>query len=485
MGKIYKTKSIADALELAQEFKKKGKYNLFRGQAQNWEVIPTAGRVSKNKIQESEEQLKRLLYYFNSELSLKKYCSRIDDFFAIAQHYGLPTNYIDFTKSIDVAFYFATNSKSNKLNDNCSIICLNENDFKSFVTFSKCLYERDQVIPPYIVTDNVENLWRLQAQKGCFLFTPYDKIEMFYDFDKILFPFDSPFNKILKEDIYPERKSELEIMLDSYFDTERRIKGQKRMFSFAKELNIPITHIPEPNQFEILEKREIHKSWYSYTYRKWNFKLNEQWQDSSTQKTIHIFILKPQLEQLKKLPQIIGANLNEEYLNNKIDRRTPLVFNIKVDIKLSMKNLSLMNENCRRIWDGTRNLPFKNEEIFKIISKYLCLEIESLRKEVKTNLITLEMTNKYGSKTRFKASPENVVKAFRDDIEEVIDKNKPRPIPSELLLFINKPRYIFDFKKLIEFFKEEAIIQQIFHNRGNKNPVIFYTPSQIKVLGYA
>jgi hypothetical protein len=35
MGKIYKTKSIADALELAQEFKKKGKYNLFRGQAQN------------------------------------------------------------------------------------------------------------------------------------------------------------------------------------------------------------------------------------------------------------------------------------------------------------------------------------------------------------------------------------------------------------------------------------------------------------------
>jgi len=99
MAVIYRTESIMEALKLAEKFKKSGKYNLFRGQAKNWEVVPTAGRISKEKFEQSKKQLERLLYYFSTETVLKKYCSRIDDFFAIAQHYGIPTNYIDFTEN--------------------------------------------------------------------------------------------------------------------------------------------------------------------------------------------------------------------------------------------------------------------------------------------------------------------------------------------------------------------------------------------------
>jgi len=485
MAVIYRTESIMEALKLAEKFKKSGKYNLFRGQAKNWEVVPTAGRISKEKFEQSKKQLERLLYYFSTETVLKKYCSRIDDFFAIAQHYGIPTNYIDFTESIEVAFYFATNSKSNKLREDCSIICLNENDFNRFVEFSKFLYEKDGVISPYIVKEDVKNLWRLQAQKGCFLYTPYDKIEMFYDFDKIIFPFSYSFREIGKEDIYPERKSELEIMLDSYFNMERRIKGQKRMHSFAKAMNIPINYIPEFNPFEILEKKEVHKSWYSYTYRKWNFQLNESWKSTLNEKTINLFISKNHFKNSKDFIKINKTKLNKEFNKKNIAKNTPLTFKINSIFKLPKKHLSIINKNCGLIWDGTRNLPYKKEEIIKIICTYLWIEIKNGEKEIKDILITLEMSNKYGSITRFNAEPNNLVKAFRDDIDEVVDKIRPRPIRSELLMFINKPRYIFDFKKMIEFFKEEAIAQQVFYNRRNKNPVIFYTPAQIKILGYA
>ena len=121
MAEIYEAKNLADALILARNFKSTGKYNLFRGQGQNWRVIPTIGRLTENKFEEVTEKIKRLYYFFETTSSLEKFKSDIDRFYAIAQHYGIPTSYIDFTTSIDVAAYFATNSKSNKIGEDCVI----------------------------------------------------------------------------------------------------------------------------------------------------------------------------------------------------------------------------------------------------------------------------------------------------------------------------------------------------------------------------
>ncbi|MEN9907843.1 MAG: hypothetical protein RLZZ540_984 [Bacteroidota bacterium] len=483
MSKTYKTKSIDEALKLAKKFQKSGKYNLFRGQAQNWEVKPTAGRLSNKQFEKSKEQIERLFIFFNTDISLKKHCKEVDSFFAIAQHYGIPTNYIDFTESVEVAFYFATNSKSNKIQDECSIICLNEKDFKEFIQFIKVQYEKRMVIPPYISRIEVENLWRLQAQKGCFLFTPYDRIEQYYHFDRIIFPYTTPFSEIDGKDIYPERKSELEIILDHYFDTEKRIKGYNRLLKFSKELNIPITTISKHNQFEIIEKKEVHKSWYSYTYRKWKYSFNERWKSSKNEKSINLCVpLKiNQDEFIKNVKTIIYG----EFVNKKIDRETPLNFELSVKPKLSEKNSMIISKNCKNIWDGTRNLPYEDKDIFTILATYLFLEFKDQLLQNHEEQITLEMTNKYGSRTRFKANKNKIVSFFRNDIDDVVLSNLPRPIPSELLLHINKPRYIFDFVKLIEFFKIEAVANQVFYNREDEYPVIFYTPVQIDVLGYA
>jgi hypothetical protein len=488
MAKIYRTKDINEAFKLAEKFQRSGKYNLFRGQAKDWKVIPTAGRLSKEEFQESKAQLERLFYYFNSETSLKKYCKGIDDFFAIAQHYGIPTNYIDFSERIDVAFHFATNSQSNKPLENCSIICLNEKDFSEFVEFTKILFDKNKVIPPYIIKKNIENLWRLQAQSGCFLFTPYYQIESFYDFDRILFPFSSPFNKISKQDIYPNRKSELEIMLDLYFNKERRLNQSKKFQAFLKEFDIPVKEITPNNPFEILNNKKVHTSWYSSTYKKWNFRLNEKWQPSQYKKEVKLNI--PLKLSKKEAFQSIKATLKEQFENSKVNRKTPLSFDILTRPELSVKKTYIIKRSCERIWDGTRNLPYTDMEIFAIISNYLLLEFYDQKvkqgfKDDEDNLITLEMTNKYGSSTRFKAVPNNIIKAYRDDLDEIIVKYPIRPIPIELLFHINRPRYIFDFKKLIELFKKEIVANQVFENRLDNHPVIFYSPAQVRLLGYA
>lgn len=488
MSEIYKVNDLAEALQLARKFQKSGKYNLFRGQAQNWKVLPAAGRLSKKKFEESRKKLERLFYYINTEPSLKKYCAEIDSFFAIAQHYGIATNYIDFTTNVDIAFYFATNSKSNKSIENCAIICLNEIDFKEFVETTKILYENDQVIPPYISRIEVENLWRLQAQNGCFLFTPYVQIEHLYDFDKIIFPFTTSFDGILKKDVYPLRKSELEILLDHYFNYEERIIGSKRMMKFAKDFNIPVTKFPSPGNTKILQKKEVHKSWHSYEYRKWKFSLTEKWQNSESEKTVTIFLcLKDnQVEHLKDLRD----NLTEEFNQKNIIRSSPLKFEICAKPKLSIKVENIIKRSCLRIWDGTRNLPYSIEEIISIIGQYIHLEIVNNNLTTTNSIndnerITITMINKYGSSTRCDVSKENLAIAFRDDINNIVISEMARPIPSELLLHINKPRYIFDFKKLLDLFKTELVAHQVLTNSRNNNPVIFYTPSQLKALGYA
>jgi hypothetical protein len=489
MAETYNVKKLSEAIALAEKFQSEGKYNLFRGQAQDWEVMPTAGRLAKRKCSESKEKLDRLFYYFSTDNSLKKFCNEVDSFFAIAQHYGLSTSYIDFTTNVNVAFYFATNSKYNKIKENCSIICLNENDFNSFISFSRVLYEKHNVHPPYISKINVDNLWRLQAQSGCFLFTPFHDIEMLYDFDKIIFPFKESFSGIKEQDIFPTRKSEIEILLDCYFDTERRIEGEKRLHQFAKEFNIPITKLPSHNHYKILKKKLIHKSWTSATYKKWRFLLLENWGSLN-------LLLKIELNIPSKLAPIeqieyLNCSLKEKFSTRKITKSSQIDFEIYSKPKLSKKKLTRLRKNCLLIWDGTRNLPYTIDDIIKIISTYVILETlknkfgQTDHTLTGEEAITLVLTNKYGAMTRCKATPTNIALAFRDDINDLIIDDMPRPIPSELLLHINKPRYIFDFHKLLDLFKKEMVAYQVLENSENNNPVIFFTPSQIKTFGYA
>jgi hypothetical protein len=488
MSEIYQVKDFAAALSLAKKFKSDGTYKLFRGQAKNWPVVSSLGRLLPNVDSEIEKKIKRLYYFFQTYPSLSKYHSDVDWFWAVAQHYGLPTNYIDFTTKPEVATYFATHSNKNIVGESAVIICVNEHDFSRLIDSFKTVFEKDKVIPPYIAKIDVDNLWRLQAQEGCFLFSPYNNIEFFYDFDRIIFPYTIPFDKLKVEDIYPERKSELEILLDQFFNTEGKLKAQKNFRKFIKESNLPVVRIEASDHSPLLKKNIVHSSWKSKIFRKWQFPLKEAYEN-----TIEPILINVQLLSKKNIHFQI-RNLIEQlikcFYDHQINRNNQLKFNVILKPKLGKKMSRQINRSCCRIWDGMRNLPFKDLEIISVIAKYVCLELYE-HKTHKTfslsgeDLILLEILNEYGSITRCHASPSKIVASFRKNIKKILIDDLTTILHSEILLHVNNPKILFNFEKLIELFVDEIIAYQVLYNSDQENPVIFYTPSHISVFGYA
>ena len=73
---------------------------------------------------------------------------------------------------------------------------------------------------------------------------------------------------------------------------------------------------------------------------------------------------------------------------------------------MSKKLYKSLIRNASLIWEGTRNLPYSEDEIINIISTYISLEMskKQLGKiEYSVNdekLIILELVNKYGGKNK-------------------------------------------------------------------------------------
>ncbi|MGF7072340.1 FRG domain-containing protein [Mucilaginibacter sp. 3215] len=487
MSEIFQAADLKGALDLAKQFKVSGKYNLFRGQAQDWPVMSSLGRLLPEPDPEIQKQLERLFLYFDSSSALRKYKADIDWFWAVAQHYGLKTNYIDFTESPEVATYFATNSHDNLPGENAVIICLNEADWNSFISSLKGYFEEEKVIAPYIARIDVDNLWRLQAQQGCFMFTPYSQIEFFYDFDRIIFPFSEPYSAIRSGHIYPKRKSELEQLLDHYFNMEERIKGAERMRKFAEEINMPVSHIGGLEFDHYFKRKQKHTSWRSAEFKTWDLPLMERWAPGNR--------IRLQLNYVRDLPaavqlETIRQQLAHVFRKRKISRITPIKFYLDPIPDIAAKDIKLIQRCCSRAWDGMRNLPFSDAEIIQIISQVVVAGVtEALTDQVLSfsgeKLLLLEMTNEYGNTSRCQVSPSVIISCFRADLFDILSDEAPRVLQPEMLLHINDPYLLFDFHLLLAAFKKEIIHSQLLLQQENEHPVIFFTPAQINVLGYA
>ncbi len=88
---------VNEALEIAVRMKEQGKYDWFRGQLENWPVCPTGLRLIEAKREEALDKLGRFEHWIRGTPGLESLLQSPDMFFAVAQHYGLPTNYVDFT----------------------------------------------------------------------------------------------------------------------------------------------------------------------------------------------------------------------------------------------------------------------------------------------------------------------------------------------------------------------------------------------------
>jgi hypothetical protein len=207
--------SVEEAVDHANQLKASGGRFWFRGHAKDWPVQSTFIRVPTAERDATMQKPTRFEGWVKSTPGLEKLAADADATIAVAQHYGLPTNFVDFTTSPEIAAYFATERADSSPPGEMACLIL---EFWSFL--------QGKYPPLEFLEPEVPGLWRLEAQRGRFLFCPYDHIERLYDFDRIYFPKTHRYPMIRPEEVYPTRKSHLEILIDQYFMNERLIEGR-------------------------------------------------------------------------------------------------------------------------------------------------------------------------------------------------------------------------------------------------------------------
>lgn len=167
--KVYSVRSVAQFVELSTWFSLDDKV-IFRGQAENWPLIPFVGR---NRVGSSvlwhekgifDEFVRQAVPYLNIDLG--------NDWqrLALAQHNGLPTRLLDWTENPLVALWFAVKDVSSEKNkDKPRIVwAYLYNDKKICEELSPFSIDRSYIYFPEHVFPYI------QAQSG--LFTVHHKV---------------------------------------------------------------------------------------------------------------------------------------------------------------------------------------------------------------------------------------------------------------------------------------------------------------------
>jgi hypothetical protein len=231
--------NVEEAVELALNFREERRYDWFRGQLKaEWLPSSSLERAIKGggSQAELEKRLTRFLGWARTEPTVRYLADPVnrDQLFAVLQHYGFPTSYIDFSTDPGIAGFFSADcTKAPEAGTVSAIFCLNSADLRRFY---------DQSINPHfkenleidLVSVDVDNLWRLQAQAGHFVFANHNWYQ-FYDMDRIEFPWTGYPSFPPKSRIYPEHSSALEQILNNYFEDERRVIAHENFMRDQRE----------------------------------------------------------------------------------------------------------------------------------------------------------------------------------------------------------------------------------------------------------
>ncbi|MEL6405778.1 MAG: FRG domain-containing protein, partial [Chloroflexota bacterium] len=147
--------TIQEALNLAKKYKSQGKYDIFRGQRQLWSIVPSIMRKSESERQNDILNLNRFATWIANSSDYNHMIDDKDRILSIAQHYHLPTYFVDFTYSPDIAAFFASDGEIQHGSEGC-IFCASlsilESEFED-------LRDHLQSDIPKIVEIDVNNLW--------------------------------------------------------------------------------------------------------------------------------------------------------------------------------------------------------------------------------------------------------------------------------------------------------------------------------------
>jgi len=482
--------SVEEAIDHANQLKASGRRYWFRGQGKDWPVQSTFMRVPTEQRESTMQKLARFEGWIRNTPGLEKLAADTDATIAVAQHYGLPTNLVDFTTSPEIAAYFATErADASPPGEMACLICLDLEDMLDFWKFLQGKYPPLEFLEP-----EVPDLWRLEAQRGCFLFCPYDHIERLYDFDRIYFPKTHRYPLIRPEEVYPTRKSHLEILLDQYFMNEWLIENSWEPPDNTVRI---VMEVPkggfDPEVFPNGIPR--HSSWSEDLLRGWIAPPGEQLGIARTAVNFHIDV--PHPERPERTVQRVADQLLRDLIPF-IGIRKKLV-NWTIESRgaaLPPEVIGNLPPRLARLWDGLRGLPHRDEDLCEGIAMCVALGIalggdfESSEASRWNNAVAqclrdpreVEFGAPDGSYSRGFASSSNIAAAVRPDIAAFAAPQWKEMVTSNLVLVLQTawtPSYTFDFSGLASLFAREIAPYQVLA----RETAVFYSPARLDKFG--
>ena len=221
--------SVESAVAFARRMKDEEGYDLFRGQRCTWPIVSSFRRLASNEQSEAKSRLNQFINWAKKEPALLQYGFSSDKAIAVAQHYGIPTTFLDFTTDIGVARYFATEHCAGLDDDNgdrppelSCIVAIQSAHLEAWI--KERFQQTGEFLGSEILKLDVPNLWRLEAQSGVFLVD--DVLLDNYPFVYLLFPASMSTEESRdRTSVYPDERSDLELILDQWFLHEQASAG--------------------------------------------------------------------------------------------------------------------------------------------------------------------------------------------------------------------------------------------------------------------
>jgi hypothetical protein len=491
----YSVSTTGEAIALAERLRDEGTYQWFRGQTRDWPLRSSLQRRSGTQQESAVQWLIRFRGWLSHAKGLWPIAADSDQSTAVAQHYGIATDFVDFTVDPTIAAFFATHEPDKTAVDRPGvIICLNVDHLRKFWAER---YEGFR--SPDLVELSVPNLWRLESQRGAFLFCPYMDFEQFYPLDRILFPRSLPTRLPTLEQIYPSNKSALEILLDQFF-MNRAISEWNEEAKSVIPHTIKLSEKPDrydPDCF-IAGTLDLLASWAPTSIQDWIAVPHERYDSTVRDEVLHVSV--PRTPDLARTISDVRKAMRLVLEQRPELRQQAIRFAVDAPEYSAPKAVEDLDRLLPRLWDGLRALPYTNDEIALACANCIAIRLGTLAHLVSASdepepweekpaiQLTLganflvEFGQDDGSYSRAYVRDETLRALVRPDLDDLVKpefRSVFRDSLENLLLKVHAPERLLDFRGLAHLFATELVPIQLLMRRT----VIVFTPARLETFG--
>lgn len=446
------TESQDEAIRICHELIREKGVSLFRGQSRDWPTMqPSLFRKTGKEYEKAIVAFEKFHEWANAVPQMGVYATSKDAITAIAQHYGIPTTFLDITRSPEVAALFSM-SEPGTANDGGKgvIYCYRRSSLK-------------ELPGARLVEIDVANLWRLQAQEGLFLELSSQTTASALREHAIRIHY--PISELSSEDrvrLYPVRKSALESVLDQWFyrsEVERLTDG----FGQGTRTILTKRH-SYPGAFFRRMIPNLSPEWFGL-HAGWFIPDAEPESVLRSSRTVCIQIPKEMefADAVSCSRDAVSDSILADDLSSEI-----LTFEINGD-DIEREVLNSCSKIINRVWDGIRVLPYTAEEKTSCIAlsaTALVMRVrwgDDLNKSLETYLGETELVEIAPVGGHIEAGLVNkkaLDDAFDPECQSVLSSYFRRLFQSDKKEFMNyvvEPWAIFDFDRFKSLFVEQFI----------------------------